>query len=78
MVSTRDVMLDQSALDIRRKSFKLSRAVETAATTSTHQDAVLQVSQAVRRIAGSLRGSCREGGGLSDLSETRMLLRLLG
>ena len=74
--ATRDVMLGQSELEIRRKSSKLSLAVETATITSTRQDAVLQVSRAGRRVAGRLRESCREAARRPGPSATGMLLRL--
>jgi hypothetical protein len=50
---TRDVMPNQSAVEFRRKSFKLSPVTKTATITSIRQDAVLQVSETGRRIAGS-------------------------
>jgi hypothetical protein len=50
---TRDVMPNQSAVEFRRKSFKLSPVTKTATITSIRQDAVLQVSETGRRIAGN-------------------------
>ena len=51
---TRDVMPSQSAVEFRRKWFKLSPVTKTATITSIRQDAVLQVSRARRRVAGCL------------------------
>ena len=52
---TRDVMPSQSAVEFRRKWFKLSPVTKTATITSIQQDAVLQVSRARRCGAGRLQ-----------------------
>lgn len=49
---TRDVMPSQSAIEFRRKWFKLSPVIKTATITSIRQDAVLQVSGARRNVSG--------------------------
>ena len=52
---TRDVMPSQSAVEFRRKWFKLSPVIKTATITSIRQDAVLQVSVARRVVSGCLQ-----------------------
>ena len=55
---TRDVMPSQSAVEFRRKWFKLSPVTKTATITSIQQDAVLQVSRARTGVAGRLQELC--------------------